>query len=126
MISLNGLGSLLPDRPPKVIVGALRPKMLEVAFTHVDGAIVNILGPDDPGPVIDAVGPQRYGRDGRGGIELIVKAFVCPTEDVTFARRSGRQFLGCILTVDLVAHPDEVVDLLGALDPRQGSEVDLS
>ncbi|WP_320670614.1 LLM class flavin-dependent oxidoreductase [Patulibacter defluvii] len=85
-----GLG-FRPARPPKVIVGALREKMMRLAYDEADGAIVNMLGADDL--------PQVLGRADapRAGKRTIVKLFLCPTADRDWARRSGRGFLGWIL-----------------------------
>lgn len=80
-----------PARPPKVIVGALRQKMMRLAYDEADGAILNLLGADDlPGVLARADAP-------RPGKRTIVKLFVCPTEDRELARASGRGFLGWIL-----------------------------
>jgi len=80
-----------PSEPVKVILGALRPGMLRLGFTEGDGAITNLLFPEDVDKVLDAVGPQPPGK------ELVVKVFVCPTEDTEYARRATRPFLAWIL-----------------------------
>ncbi|MGW2543822.1 LLM class F420-dependent oxidoreductase [Kitasatospora sp. NPDC001574] len=80
-----------PAEPVKVILGALRPGMLRLGFTEGDGAITNLLFPEDVPKVLDAVGPQPPGK------ELVVKVFVCPTEDTEHARRATRPFLAWIL-----------------------------
>jgi len=80
-----------PAEPVKVILGALRPGMLRLGFTEGDGAITNLLFPEDVPTVLDAVGPQPPGK------ELVVKVFVCPTEDTDYARRATRPFLAWIL-----------------------------
>ncbi|BAJ31762.1 MULTISPECIES: LLM class F420-dependent oxidoreductase [Kitasatospora] len=80
-----------PARPVKVILGALRPGMLRLGFTEGDGAITNLLRARDLPKVLDAVGPQPPGK------ELVVKVFVCPTEDAGYARRAARPFLAWIL-----------------------------
>lgn len=43
-----------PSRPPKVLVGALRPRMLGVAYGDGDGAVVNLLTAEDVPRVIAA------------------------------------------------------------------------
>lgn len=80
-----------PTEPAKVILGALRPNMLRLAFTEGDGAITNLLLPEDVPKVLQAVGPQPMGK------ELVVKVFVCPTEDKHYARANARPFLAWIL-----------------------------
>ncbi|GAA2043835.1 LLM class F420-dependent oxidoreductase [Catenulispora yoronensis] len=80
-----------PADPVKVILGALRPAMLRLAFADGNGAITNLLLPGDVPKVLEAVGPQPAGK------ELIVKVFVCPTTDRHYARASARSFLAWIL-----------------------------
>lgn len=80
-----------PQDPVKVILGALRPGMLRLGFSEGDGAITNLLFPEDVPKVLDAVGPQPPGK------ELVVKVFVCPTEDTDYAHRATRPFLAWIL-----------------------------
>jgi probable F420-dependent oxidoreductase len=80
-----------PLRPPRVLVGALRPGMLRVAYQDGDGAVVNLLTADDLPTVLDAAGGPPPGK------ETVVKLFVCPTSDAEYARRAGRGFLGWIL-----------------------------
>ncbi|MFC7842853.1 LLM class F420-dependent oxidoreductase [Streptomyces sp. NPDC001046] len=80
-----------PQDPVKVILGALRPGMLRLGFREGDGAITNLLFPEDVPKILDAVGPQPPGK------ELVVKVFVCPTEDTDYAHRATRPFLAWIL-----------------------------
>jgi alkanesulfonate monooxygenase SsuD/methylene tetrahydromethanopterin reductase-like flavin-dependent oxidoreductase (luciferase family) len=84
-----------PRTPPRVIVAALRPRMLELAFTEADGAITNLLTAGDITKVVSAI------RVPRGDREFIVKIFVCPTADASQARLAGRRFLGWILNQDV-------------------------
>jgi len=79
-----------PARPPKVIVGALRPGMVRLGLGEGDGVITNVLTADDLGTVLAHAGPIGAGK------EFIVKVFVCPTRDERYARASGRRFLGWI------------------------------
>ncbi|CAO5163242.1 LLM class F420-dependent oxidoreductase [Frankia sp. AiPs1] len=78
-------------KPPKVIVGALRPRMLRLGYEEADGAILNVLCARDVPRVIEAAGGPRSDR------ETVVKLFLCPTEDIATARQAGRAFLGWIL-----------------------------
>lgn len=80
-----------PTEPVKVILGALRPQMLRLAFGEGDGAITNLLFPEDVPKILDVVGPQPVGK------ELVVKVFVCPTTDKDYARSNARPFLAWIL-----------------------------
>jgi probable F420-dependent oxidoreductase len=81
-----------PERPPRVLVGALRPGMLRLGFGEADGAMTNFLTAEDVRTVVDAVGPAR------GDGELVARIFVCPTEDTEYARALGRRMLAGILT----------------------------
>lgn len=81
----------IPARPPKVIVGALRQKMMRLAYDEADGAILNLLSADDLAPVLARADAPRPGK------HTIVKVFVCPTADRERARTAGRGFLGWIL-----------------------------
>ncbi|WP_220498891.1 MULTISPECIES: LLM class F420-dependent oxidoreductase [unclassified Microbispora] len=80
-----------PPVRPKVIVGALRPGMLKLAFTEGDGAITNVLAAHEVPRIVEAAGPPAEGQ------ELVVKIFVTPTDDAAYARAAGRAFLGWIL-----------------------------
>lgn len=79
-----------PPRPPRIVVGALRPRLTRFALTEADGAITNVLTDRDLHQVLATAGPIPQGK------ELIVKLFVCPTADAAHARRAGRAFLGWI------------------------------
>ncbi|OHV51693.1 LLM class F420-dependent oxidoreductase [Frankia sp. CgS1] len=87
-------GFAIPNPPietPKVILGALRPGMLKLGFTEGDGAVTNLLSPEDLIKVRAVVGPQPAGK------ELVVKVFVSPNADPDVARRDSRPFLTWIL-----------------------------
>ncbi|MDO8186522.1 LLM class flavin-dependent oxidoreductase [Conexibacter sp. JD483] len=85
----------LPRAAPtaKVILGALRPGMLKLAFTEADGAITNILCAEDLPPVIDSIDAPLAGR------ELVVKVFCCPSEDADHVDRAGREFVTYMLNM---------------------------
>ncbi|MEV8632001.1 LLM class F420-dependent oxidoreductase [Streptosporangium sp. NPDC051023] len=75
----------------KIVLGALRPRMVRLGLTEGDGFITNVLTSDDLTQVLQTAGPRPAGK------EIVVKVFVCPTEDAEYARRAGRAFLGWIL-----------------------------
>ncbi|MGW0802549.1 LLM class F420-dependent oxidoreductase [Nonomuraea sp. NPDC002799] len=77
--------------PPKVLLGALRPRMVRLSLEEGDGFITNILTAGDLTQVLGTAGPPPPGR------EIVVKVFVCPTADQVHARNAGRAFLGWIL-----------------------------
>jgi probable F420-dependent oxidoreductase len=83
---------VMPDRAPRVILGALRPRMTNLAFAEGDGAVFNLLGARDLDTVLDSVTAPVAGK------EVVVKLFVSPTADARSARAQGRAFLAWILT----------------------------
>lgn len=80
-----------PVRAPAVLVGALRRKMMRLAYDEADGAILNLLGADDLAPVLARADAPRPDK------QTVVKLFVCPTADPEAGRLAGRGFLGWIL-----------------------------
>jgi probable F420-dependent oxidoreductase len=66
------LGGRLPDPQPKVIVAALRPRMLELAGRAADGAIVNWMSADDLRRVTPLLGE---------GAELVARVKVVVSAD---------------------------------------------
>ncbi|GAA5037693.1 putative F420-dependent oxidoreductase [Thermocatellispora tengchongensis] len=84
-------GFQMPATGVKVVLGALRPRMVRLALDEGDGFVTNLLTPADLARVLAEAGPVPEGR------EIVAKVFVCPTEDVAYARRAGRAFLGWIL-----------------------------
>ncbi|MGW0806126.1 LLM class F420-dependent oxidoreductase [Nonomuraea sp. NPDC002799] len=83
-----------PKIPPKVVLAALRPRMLRLAAEEADGAITNWLSPDDVRQVRSVIGP---------GTELIARLFVCVSEDADKVRELGRWMLASYLTVPVYA-----------------------
>ncbi|HEX3593361.1 MAG TPA: LLM class F420-dependent oxidoreductase [Pseudonocardiaceae bacterium] len=83
-----------PERPPRIMLAALRPGMLKLAATEADGAITNWLSPGDVRTVRAEIGPD---------LELAARIFVCPTEDVDAARGLGRLLISSYLTVPVYA-----------------------
>jgi probable F420-dependent oxidoreductase len=79
-----------PETPPRLLVAALRPKMLHVARDLADGAIVNWCGADDL--------PRLAGELGEGQ-ELVVRLFVCPSADAEAVRAAARRQIAAYLTV---------------------------
>ncbi|MEU3168790.1 LLM class F420-dependent oxidoreductase [Streptosporangium sp. NPDC006930] len=83
-----------PKIPPKIVLAALRPRMLRLAAEEADGAITNWLSPEDVRKVRAEVGPET---------ELIARLFVCVGEDAEKARELGRWMLASYLTVPVYA-----------------------
>ncbi|WP_336209218.1 LLM class F420-dependent oxidoreductase [Nonomuraea sp. LPB2021202275-12-8] len=83
-----------PKLPPKIVLAALRPRMLHLAAEEADGAITNWLSPDDVRKVRAEVGPDT---------ELIARLFVCVSEDADKVRELARWMLASYLTVPAYA-----------------------
>jgi probable F420-dependent oxidoreductase len=85
--------SLVPDPPPRLLVAALRPRMLRLAGRESDGAILNWLAPGDVGTV------TPYVHAGGPGKEIAARIFVAATADIEAARGIGRRALAAYLNV---------------------------
>jgi probable F420-dependent oxidoreductase len=83
-----------PSQPPPVMLAALRPQMLRLAGREADGAILNWLAEYDVARCLDAIGVAT---------ETVARIFVCPTEDVDYARTLSRRLLSTYLTVPAYA-----------------------
>jgi probable F420-dependent oxidoreductase len=83
-----------PKVPPKIVLAALRPRMLRLAAEEADGAITNWLSPDDVRTVCAEIGPDP---------ELIARLFVCVNEDADQVRETARWMLASYLTVPAYA-----------------------
>ncbi|MEV4217380.1 LLM class F420-dependent oxidoreductase [Nonomuraea sp. ATR24] len=83
-----------PKTPPKIVLAALRPRMLKLAAEEADGAITNWLSPDDVRKVRAEIGPET---------ELIARLFVCVSEDTDRVREQARWMLASYLTVPAYA-----------------------
>ncbi|WP_449064011.1 LLM class F420-dependent oxidoreductase [Planomonospora algeriensis] len=83
-----------PKVAPKIVLAALRPRMLHLAAEEADGAITNWLSPEDVRKIRAEVGPET---------ELIARLFVCVSEDTEKVRELGRWMLASYLTVPVYA-----------------------
>ncbi|MEU6722718.1 LLM class F420-dependent oxidoreductase [Nonomuraea wenchangensis] len=83
-----------PKTPPKIVLAALRPRMLRLAAEEADGAITNWLAPADVRKVRAEIGPDT---------ELIARLFVCVSEDTDKVRELARWMLASYLTVPVYA-----------------------
>jgi probable F420-dependent oxidoreductase len=89
--SVNGFRSeIVPSEPPPILVAALRSKMLHLAGTEGDGAILNWLSPGDMPKITEAVGP---------GKEIMCRMFVYPTEDYALVRKLATRHMNAYLNV---------------------------
>ncbi|MBF8191936.1 LLM class F420-dependent oxidoreductase [Nonomuraea sp. K274] len=83
-----------PKTPPKIVLAALRPRMLRLAAEEADGAITNWLSPGDVRKVRAELGQDT---------ELIARLFVCVSEDTAKVREMARWMLASYLTVPAYA-----------------------
>ncbi|MEU4830023.1 LLM class F420-dependent oxidoreductase [Streptosporangium sp. NPDC023615] len=83
-----------PRIPPRIVLAALRPRMLRLAAEEADGAITNWLSPQDVPRIRAEIGPDT---------ELIARLFVCVSEDAEKVRALGRRMLAGYLTVPVYA-----------------------
>lgn len=84
-----------PAQPPQIVLAALRPQMLRLAGREADGAILNWLASYNVAQCVAAIG--------NADAEVVARIFVCPTEDVEFARNLGRLLISSYLTVPAYA-----------------------
>lgn len=83
-----------PATPPRIVVAALRPKMLALAGAEADGAVINWLSAADVATVVPHVG---------AGKEIVARIFVCPSEDTATVRDLGRRLVAAYLNVPVYA-----------------------
>jgi probable F420-dependent oxidoreductase len=84
-----------PVPPPPIVLAGLRAQMLALAGRDADGAILNWLAATDV--------PQCVKAIGNPAAQVIARIFVCPTDDLEFARNVGRLVLSTYLTVPAYA-----------------------
>ena len=85
----------IPPVVPPVLLAALRPQMLQLAGAEADGAILNWLASTDVAQCLAAVANPDA--------DIVARVFVCPTEDVEYARNLGRLMITSYLTVPAYA-----------------------
>ncbi|GAA1017832.1 LLM class F420-dependent oxidoreductase [Acrocarpospora pleiomorpha] len=83
-----------PRIPPRIVLAALRPRMLRLAAAEADGAITNWLSPED-------VRKVRAELD--DDTELIARLFVVVSEDADKVRALGKRMIAAYLTVPVYA-----------------------
>ena len=99
-----------PSTPPKILVAALRSRMLKMAGTEADGAIINWLSADD----VKIVAPHVR-QDGNEK-EIVARIMVAPTTDTEVARSIGRRLVSTYLTVPVYKAFHEWLGRADALD----------
>ncbi|MGI9592091.1 MAG: LLM class F420-dependent oxidoreductase [Myxococcota bacterium] len=76
-----------PEPPPKLLLGALRPGMLELSSRVADGVILNWLTPEDLATVLPHV--RKHAPDG----EVALRIIATPSEDSEKVRALARVWL---------------------------------
>lgn len=89
---------LMPRRRPRVLVAALRERMLRLAGTHSDGAILNWLSADDVRTVVPYVNEDR-----EEPADIVARIFVIPTADRAEAQALARRAITAYLNVPTYA-----------------------
>ena len=87
------LGAAVPEMPP-ILVAALRPKMLGIAGSEGDGAIINWLSSADVRTVVPHVGE---------GKEIVARIFVLASTDRDTVNFIGRRAIAAYLNVPVYA-----------------------
>ncbi|WP_344503238.1 LLM class F420-dependent oxidoreductase [Dactylosporangium maewongense] len=89
-----------PVTPPKLLLAALRPKMLRLAAAEADGVVLNWLSVED----VATVRAELNSKNSENGEkEVAARIFVCPTEDEQVARETARRLIAAYLTVPAYA-----------------------
>jgi len=84
---------LVPDTPPKIMVAALRERMLRLAAREADGVILNWLSPQDMRRVAAIVHEENPAA------EIVARIMVCPSADAAVVRAAVRPLVSGYLTV---------------------------
>jgi probable F420-dependent oxidoreductase len=86
-----------PASPPPILLAALRAGMLRLAAAEADGVILNWLAATD----LPRIREELTGA--KDGFETVARIFVCPTDNVSYARDLGRRMIAGYLTVPAYA-----------------------
>jgi probable F420-dependent oxidoreductase len=99
-----------PAQPPPVLLGALRPRMLELAGEEADGAVLNWLSAADVATAaahVRGASDERAARGdddrGRPEREIAARIFVCASSDAEAVRAGARRLAAGYLTVPAYA-----------------------
>lgn len=87
----------VPSRPPKLLVAALRERMLTLAGREADGVILNWLSPGDVAQVVRPVLEQN------ADAEVVARLFAVVAEDREQARAYARRQITAYLNVGVYA-----------------------
>jgi probable F420-dependent oxidoreductase len=92
--SVNGFRlGLVPETPPKIVVAALRERMLRLAAREADGVVLNWVSPRDVSRIAAIV------REESPSAEIVTRIMVCPSTDADSVRDLVRSLVTGYLTV---------------------------
>jgi probable F420-dependent oxidoreductase len=100
-----------PPRPPRILVAALREKMLRLAGTEADGAVLNWLSPDDVRTV------AQFVKEGNPDAEIAARLFVVAAADRRAARDYARRYITGYLSSGVYAAYQAWLGRAPALEP---------
>jgi probable F420-dependent oxidoreductase len=108
---------LVPETPPKIMVAALRERMLRLAAREADGVILNWVSPGDVRRIAAIV------RAENPVAEIVARIMVCPSADAAAVRAAVRPLVSGYLTVPVyrayqawLGHGEELAALWRAWD----------
>jgi probable F420-dependent oxidoreductase len=84
---------LVPDTPPKIMIAALRERMLRLAAREADGVILNWVSPQDVKRIAAIV------HDENPAAEIVARIMVCPSPDSGAVRAIVRPLVSGYFTV---------------------------
>lgn len=84
---------LVPDEAPKIMIAALRERMLRLAAREADGVILNWVSPQDVRRIAAIVHEENPAA------EIVARIMVCPSADAAAVRSAVRPLVSGYLTV---------------------------
>jgi alkanesulfonate monooxygenase SsuD/methylene tetrahydromethanopterin reductase-like flavin-dependent oxidoreductase (luciferase family) len=84
---------LVPETPPKIMVAALRERMLRLAAREADGVILNWASPQDVKRIAAIVHEENPAA------EIVARIMVCPSAEADAVRAAVRPLVSGYLTV---------------------------
>jgi probable F420-dependent oxidoreductase len=92
--AVNGFRlGLVPETPPKIVIAALRERMLRMGASEADGVILNWVSAQDVERIAAIV------REENPAAEIVTRLMVCPSEDADAVRAFVRKLVTGYLTV---------------------------
>jgi probable F420-dependent oxidoreductase len=108
---------LVPETPPKIMIAALRERMLRLAAREADGVILNWASPQDVKRITAIVHQENPAA------EIVTRIMVCPSADARAVRAAVRPLVSGYLTVpvyrsyqDWLGHGEELAAMWNAWD----------